>query len=119
MGKDKPGAEALKTGLMVTSYRRPRLIAEQVGLNCMLMAVIVPRRRGQPRARVRQVASRRVLRAQIDLGEYTDTIISALDHGCVKFPDVEGFANLALIRRRKSGRVVDVWVSDGNLTVRE
>ena len=119
MGKDKPSAEALKTGLMVTCYKRPRLIAEQTGLNCVLMAVIVPRRNGQPRVAVRQVPAKRVLRAEIDWGGHTDIIISALDHGCIKFPDVEGFAELALIRRTKDGKVEDVWIPDGDLSVKE
>jgi hypothetical protein len=119
LGKDKPSPEALKTGLMVTCYKRPRLIAEVTGLNCLLLSTIVPRKVGQPPVEVKHIPAHKVFRAEIDWGAHTDTIIAAMDHGYMKFADVEGFAELAVIRRDKSGKVMDVWIPEGDLRVEE
>jgi len=60
-----------------------------------------------------RVTTRRTFRAEIACGEFTDTVIAAIDHAYVKLDDVEGFTELAVIRRDRAGRVVEVWTADG------
>lgn len=102
-----------KTALMITSVRRPRLNATVTGLNGQIMAVMVPRKPDQPSLAVRQVPERRVMRAEIDCGPFTDTVVAALDHGCLQLADIEGFAEIALIRRDKNGKLIGSWTSSG------
>mgnify|MGYP001566673436 CR=1 FL=1 len=77
------------------------------------MTVISPRRAGKPPLVVTDRMARRAFRADVESDKFTDTIIAALDHGMIKYPDVEGFAELAVIRRDKTGRVLDSWTIGG------
>lgn len=99
--------------LATTSLRRPRLLGELSGLNGVMAAVIVPRRRGAPALAVRQIASPRVLRVEIETPLGTDTLVAALDHGYVDLPDMKGLTELALVRRPASGEPALCWTVDG------
>jgi hypothetical protein len=106
-------ARRMKSELAFSAWYWPRLVAEQQGPSCILMTVIAPRRAGAPPRVVRNASGRRVFRAEIDCGEFTDTVIAALDHSLIKFPDVTGYSEIAVIRRGRSGAVVDQWTSGG------
>jgi hypothetical protein len=77
------------------------------------MTVIAPRRTGDAPLVVRNTSGHRVFRAEIEHGDGTDTVIAALDHSLIKFPDVTGYAEIAMIRRDRSGMVVDQWTLGG------
>lgn len=99
--------------LLFSSFYRPRLIASQTGPNCLLLAVISPRPADAPPLTVRQIPMRRTFRVEVDCGEFVDTIIAAPDHGYLTMPDVRGFAELAVIRRDRDGKVIDYWTVEG------
>jgi len=109
----KEGRRMTGNDLGNSSKWRPRLIAEQVGLNCMLMTVISPRRAGAPPLPVRQTEARLILCAEVDCGEFTDTIVSALDHAYIRLPGLRGQTELALVRRARDGRLLGAWTVDG------
>jgi len=115
--KDDPGVEARATGLLVSSYQHARLVAELTGESCLLMAVMVPRRRSEAPRAVESRPSRCLLRAEVALGGVTDTVLAAPDHGFVRQDDLRGHAELALVRRDEGGRVLGQWVSDGEIVV--
>ena len=115
--KDEPSLEARETGLLVTSYRRPRLIAELTGLNGLLLAIMVPRGLDEPPLAIRRESPRRLLRAEIGSDNCQDTVVAALDHGYIRTSDIEGCAELALIRRDSDGAVLGTWTSDGEIVV--
>ncbi len=102
------------TDLTYSSWYHPRLTAEFTGPVGLLMSVLSPRRAGEPARPVRRASGHRVFRAEVDCGAFTDTIIAALDHGLIRMPDVAGTTELALIRRDRSGRVMDHWTVDGS-----
>ena len=76
-----------------------------------LVTVIAPRWAGDPPLVVRNASGRRVFRAEIDCGDFSDTVIAALDHSIIKFSDAE----IAVIRRARSGDVMDRWTLGGHL----
>jgi hypothetical protein len=108
-------AEHRTSWLLNTCLDRPRLIGELTGLNGHLMAVIVPRRRGQPAIGVSQVPARRLLHVEVDCGAFTDTLIAALDHGCIECDCMKAMTELAWLRRDRRGEVVGAWTLDGTV----
>jgi hypothetical protein len=116
--QDAPGVEARRTGLLVTSYEHPRLVAVLSGWNCLLMAVMTPRGLNDQPPSVRPMTARGIMRAEVDLGDFVDTVIAAPDHGHIRQPDVEGNAQLALVRRDQAGKLVGTWTSDGAVRVK-
>ncbi|HOS44434.1 MAG TPA: hypothetical protein PK794_12125, partial [Armatimonadota bacterium] len=109
-------AGELKADLTYSSWQRPRLVAEQRGPVCLLMSILSPRRAGAAPLPVADASGTRVLRAEIDCGDVIDTLIAAPDMGLIDFPDVRGYTELALIRRARSGDVLNVWtVDEGSL----
>ena len=89
-------------------------MAEQRGPNCLLMSILSPRRAGAAPLLVKDLSARRVFRAQIDCGPFSDTIIAALDQSLIQFPDVQGYTELALIRRDQTGKAIDCWTLGGD-----
>ena len=116
--QDKPNVDAGRTGLLVTSYERPRLLAELQGESCLLMAVMLPRPLAAPPRSVTRVPAYRLLRAEVDCGDFTDTLLAAPDHGYMRQDDLLAHAELALVRRDRSRKVTGTWVSDGDITVK-
>lgn len=108
-GKDKANPEALKTGLMVTCYQHPRLVAEQTGICGQLMAVMAPRRKQDPPTVIRTLPEKRWLAVEVEFGPYVDTLIAAPDHGCIRLPEGPVFAEILLRRRDRQGRLVNEW----------
>lgn len=102
-----------RSGLLTTSFKRPRLIAELAGVNGVMAAVLSPRRAGSPPLAVRQIPEQRVLRVEVAWGDHTDTIFAALDSGYLNLADARGWTELALVRRDRAGKVVGTWTVDG------
>lgn len=101
------------TGLMITSYRRPRLLADVEGVNCQLMTVIVPRRSDAPALTVRPVKQRRLLQVEVAHSDGVDLVVAALDHGYIRTPQMKALTHLALVRRTAAGAPVATWSVDG------
>ena len=108
---DRAKAQHVGTGLINTCLERPRLIAE-VQSN-WIMAAVSPRRKDEVPLPVRQIEEFRVLRVEVDCGEFIDTILAAPDHGCIELVDVEALTKLALIRRKRDGELLATWSVDG------
>ncbi len=102
-----------REGLLITSYRRPRLIGELTGLNGHLLSVIAPRRHDAPPLTVRRVGCKRLLAVSIDTPLGTDTIIAALDHGFIRTPQLTALTELLWFRRDPDGRLLATWTIDG------
>ncbi|MBI3986616.1 MAG: heparinase II/III family protein [Lentisphaerae bacterium] len=102
-----------KNGLLISSWRRPRLIAEETGLNGVIAAVLAPRRKSQPAFRVRQIAESRIIRIEIRGETFTDTLLCAPDHGYIDLPEYKGFTELAWVRRDPRGRTLGFWTANG------
>lgn len=102
-----------RAGLGSSSVRRPRLVAEVTGLNGQVLAVLSPRHKSEAPLVVRDRGSERIRRVEIEHGDFTDTLIAALDHKFIKLSDVEALTELVLIRKKRSGEVVGVWSVDG------
>ncbi|MCX5659024.1 MAG: heparinase II/III family protein [Planctomycetota bacterium] len=106
-------ADQEKLGLYNCSVRRPRLLAEFEGLNGVMMTVISPRRKDEPARAVHRQSSKRVMRVEVEHETGVDTILAAIDNGYMTLPDVEGFAELVVLRRDRAGRLLDMWTKDG------
>jgi len=91
----------------------PRLVAEQVGPNCTIMAVMVPRRIHEPTITVTDATAYRTGCAYIEHGPWIDQVVFASDHIYVRLPDLHASSEVAVIRRDRQGRVVDSWTIDG------
>ena len=101
-------------GLDSTSIHRPRLIAEQTGLNGQIAAIIVPRRKGQPSLSVRQIPHPHVMQIEVSGEGFEDTVLCALDHKYIEMPGLSGRTELALVRRGTAGDLQGVWTVDGS-----
>lgn len=104
-----------RADLSFSAFYWPRLVAEQSGPSGMMMSVMSPRRTGESRMAVVDRSGGRTLRADVDCGAFTDTVISALDHGLIRFDDVRGESELAVVRRPKAPGAgpVRVWTLEG------
>ncbi|MBI2441382.1 MAG: heparinase II/III family protein [Lentisphaerae bacterium] len=103
----------LAVGVLQSSVRRPRLIAEVTGLNGVILAVLSPRPQGDPPLAVRQRERRHLIEIEVEAGAYRDTILAALDRGYINTESVEAMTELLFIRRTASGEVVRTWSIDG------
>lgn len=112
-GKEQKIDGLLAAGVLQSSVRRPRLIAEVSGLNGVILAVLSPRLRDQSPLAIRQVKRQRLLEIVIAAGEYLDTILAAPSRGFIKTPNVEAMTELAFVRRDSSGNVLLTWSVDG------
>jgi hypothetical protein len=102
-----------RADLTYSNWYRPRLVAEQTGPVGLILAVISPRHADAPPLPVRVVSSHRVFRVEIDCGDFIDTLIAAPDRGLLAFDDIQGYAELALIRRNRNDGVIDYWTAGG------
>ncbi|OGV72139.1 MAG: hypothetical protein A2269_05200 [Lentisphaerae bacterium RIFOXYA12_FULL_60_10] len=91
----------------------PRLVADQKGCNGSLMAVIVPRGIAEAALTIRDATASRTFNAFIEHGDFVDQVIYAGDHIYVRLPGVQAESEIAVIRRDRSGRVLDTWTCDG------
>jgi hypothetical protein len=87
----------------------PRLVAEQTGPNCNLMALVIPRHLADPRLVVRSAPGLRTFNAYVEHGEWIDQIVYAPDHLYIRLPDLRVAAEAAVVRRDRSGAIVSVW----------
>lgn len=91
----------------------PRLVAEQFGANCTIMAIVVPRRVHEPAVRVTDATAYRTACAYVEHGPWIDQIVFASDHIHVRLPDLRASSEIVVVRRRRDGRVVSTWTCDG------
>ena len=105
----KGALEHADTGLMITSFRRPRLLARVEGANCRLMTVIVPRQLNAPALVVRPRLHPGLLAVEVESPAGTDLIVAALDHGCIRIPELHALTHLAMIRKPAGGGEPIVW----------
>ena len=77
------------------------------------MAAVSPRRKNEAPLPVRQVDEYRVMRLEVDCGDFIDTILAAPDHGCIQLADVQALSKLAMIRRGRDGELLARWTVDG------
>ena len=91
----------------------PRLVAEQVGPNCTIMAIMAPRRIHEPRIKVTDATAYRTGCAYVEHGPWIDQIVFASDHIYVRLPDLHASSEVVVVRRDRLGAVVDSWTSNG------
>ncbi len=89
-------------------FQRPRLLAKVTGYNGRMLAVMLPRLKGERRAHVRQVASLdNSLAVRIAFEGVTDTLIWAYEHRLLEADGIKARGQWCLVRRmRRSGRVL-------------
>lgn len=97
------------TGLMITSFRRPRLLAHVEGANCRLMTVMMPRRLEAPVLAVNPRVHPGLLAVEIETPAGTDLVVAALDHGYIRIPELHALTHLALIRQPAGGGEPVIW----------
>jgi len=107
-------ALAMKSDLSYSNWYRPCLIAEQTGPNCLLMAIISPRPADTKKIMIKDASGHRVMRVEIYSEDFCDTVIAALDHGLIRFYDINGDTELAFVRRDRKGQVLGCWTIDGS-----
>jgi len=112
-GRDQDTTVFERTGTFTTSVRRPRLIAEHHGPTCMLLSVIVPRRKDRATPTIAQERCTNGFRLRIDCGDFVDTFVAAPDHAYIETPGISGLAEFALVRRDPDETLLDWWVADG------
>lgn len=100
-------------GLMSTSVRRPRLLAERRAENGQFTAVIVPRRKDQPPLRVTDCSTPKLFRIRVTGDGWEDTVIAALDHALIDLDEAFGFTEFALVRRNPAGQILGIWTVNG------
>ena len=115
--KENPASALARPAEMVHGpvYSRPRLMAKVCGYNGRFMSILLPRRRGEPPARVERLQSLwNSLAVRITFGRVEDTLIWAYDHGMLEAADVRGRGQWCLVRRsRRTGRVMRFAMGGG------
>lgn len=89
-------------------FVRPRLLAKFAGLNGRILSLMVPRRKGEPAARVTRLPSvPNSLAARIRFADVEDTVIFAYEHNLLEAGDVVGRGQWCVVRRsRNNGRIL-------------
>ncbi len=95
--------------VMLTSFKRPRLLGRLKGVNGQLMTVIVPRRFSQESLQVRTISQHRHLQVEVEHNGVTDKIVAGLDHHYIHTDRIKTFAELVLVRTADDGKVVQTW----------
>lgn len=84
-------------------YERPRLVLRFSGWNGRCLALLVPRKKGTPQARVTQLpAIPGTIAVQIRFKEVTDTIIVSFDHPLLQAGNVDERGLWCVVRQRNS-----------------
>ena len=91
----------------------PRLVAEQTGPNCTLMAVVVPRRLHEPVLKVRDASAYRTGCIYLEHGDFVDQVVFAADHTFVRLPDLHASSEVVVVRRNRQGQVLATWSDNG------
>jgi len=97
----------------VCSIRRPRLLAIQDSVSCVMLSVLSPRRKGQPARVLRQIPVTNGIGVEVSGDGVTDTILAAPDHKLILTDTVKCFSEFAVIRRDENGQLVDTWTQSG------
>jgi len=101
------------------AYVRPRLLAKMTGYNGRLMGVLIPRRRGERAARVRQVPSLdATLAVRVTFEKVQDTLIWSFQHEMLEADGVVARGQWVVVRRsRRTGRVLNWQLGHGTSLV--
>jgi len=91
----------------------PRLVAEDTGPGCLLVAAIVPRRIDQPPLEIIREPAYRTFHLRLRHPGFEDEVIIAGDHRFIRTDGVKTAAELVVIRRRP-GHPPRVWTPDGS-----
>ncbi|MBI3987690.1 MAG: heparinase II/III family protein, partial [Lentisphaerae bacterium] len=96
-------------------YVRPRLLAKVGGYNGRFMALMLPRRKGEPRATVEALPTRdNAFAARLTFGGVEDTLICAYEHHLLEADGIHGGGDWCVVRRdRKTRRVLQYELGDG------
>lgn len=96
-------------------FERPRLVAKVAGYNGRFMALLLPRRKSEPPARVETLpAIDNVLAARITCGDVEDVLIWAYEHNLLEAADIRGRGQWCLVRRaRRTRKILAVARSRG------
>ena len=96
-------------------FERPRLVAKVAGFNGRFMSVMLPRRKGEKRARVQRLPSMdNVLAVRITCGDVEDVLIWAYEHNLLEAADIRGRGQWCLVRRsRRSRRILGHALAKG------
>ncbi|MBI2441925.1 MAG: heparinase II/III family protein [Lentisphaerae bacterium] len=96
-------------------FYRPRLIAKVAGYNGRFMAVMLPRRANEPRAKVESMPTLdNGLALRLTFDKVVDTVLWAYDHHLLEADGIKARAQWCVVRRqRKTGRVLYFALGDG------
>jgi hypothetical protein len=89
-------------------FVRPRLLAKVSGYNGRFMSVMIPRRNGEPPAKVERLPSLdNSLAMKLTFSKVEDTVIFAYEHNLLEAGDVSGRGQWCVVRRsRRNGRIL-------------
>lgn len=100
-------------GTHFTVVERPRLIAEQETLSCVMASVVSPRRANQATIEITQFDVANGIGLEVKTEHYVDRFFAAPDHAYISSAYAHGVAEFAMERRTHAGEVVDCWVEQG------
>lgn len=112
-GREQDVSDVERQGILLSSVRRPRLLAIQRRSSCCLATLVSPRRKDAPPRSVRQFGEGNFIGLDINDGEYNDTILIALDHAYINTPAYYGLCEFAVVRRNNDGLILDQWTKKG------
>jgi hypothetical protein len=91
-------------------YKRPRLLGKVSGYNGRFMSVLIPRKKGDPKPKVRQVSSLdSSLAMQVTHATVVDTIIFAYEHQLLEAEGIEARGQWCVLRRSLATDRVLAW----------
>ncbi|MCX5658305.1 MAG: heparinase II/III family protein [Planctomycetota bacterium] len=92
-------------GVHHATFERPRLVAKVTGFNGQVMAVMIPRRKGEPAAIVEPLPTLMgALAMRIVRGHIEDTLIFAYGHSLLEANGVRGRGRWLVVRRDQRDR---------------
>lgn len=111
-GQDRTPNALDEAGLLLTSVRRPRLIAELHQQGGRMLSLISPRPKNEPAHHVTRTHTAHVMGMQIKLGSFTDTILTSPSRGFIDTPLLSCMTELLWFRKDDQGKVIQQWTLD-------
>lgn len=108
-GKDNAPNAIEEAGLLWTSVRRPRLVTELHQQGGRLLSLVSPRRADETALTVKRFHTASTMGLEIQLGQWTDTIITSPSHGFIDNEKVSAMTQLLWYRRDPNGKVIQSW----------
>lgn len=100
-------------GLLLTSVRRPRLLATLHEQRGVLLAVVSPRRIHETPLKVTRSHTASMMSIVIELGDFTDTLLASPSTGYIDTPGLSAFTELLWYRKDRKGSVLQQWTLGG------